>query len=404
MRFYIVFRSLRIGEQVSVLMSHLAISFDLFALLKYKWFRYALAAIGILLLGYLHFRLKMWLVHDDPNPRLFTSPKSPELHRMRPYLYRDMCVLTCLGSMVFALSYPTKSTLILCGLLIVGAYFDLIGPGRLMNKPPRAKLHRPWSTRLCLLLAGHAALNLLVNPLAISFTSLTVLHALGIPLTPTPFHAWKFWCASLIAVHTGYFPVTRGIFATGKRLLVGSTRIVVFRRFEATMAQEQRSKTLPVIGAFGYLILYSDRYLFGTQQTRQWETEDLVGGWFFHMKEGNPKWDKEIQLELRKADFVVFDWVCMPTAAMDMECGWAVEMFASQRLLWLVPASNIVPVTEYLKEKARSDEPFVVISRDDKYWSLAKSVRRAIAQNERSTSRTLEGSTLVGSPGNGRTG
>jgi hypothetical protein len=318
---------------------------------------------------------------DETIPQSSTARTSGSVrHRPQRFWYYPMITVTCIASFVLAILRPTNYTKSLAAILAISYYADVIRPHKVLNAPPSQRLRRPWSTYLCLLLSAHQPLNFAANATATTFMMFVMISAFGM--------TWKAYALSPFAVHTAYFCLTRGIVASAKWFLVGSTRIVVFRRFAETTASRHRSMVLPVLGAYGYLLLYADETLSSTPQGPLWETQDLLAGRFYHMKTGDLNWRGQVEYELTRADFAVFDWECSPTESMELELQLSLQRLPEDRLLWIVPDAKVDAIEAIVRKYIPAHkEHLPFIRRDSNYWSFAKTVRRVIAMSRRNVIR-----------------
>ena len=318
-----------------------------------------------------------------------TEEKVPPEHKLKWLRYHEVFLLLCIFWILLAVIMRTTICAALAALMVLAFYSDVRRPYSVLNLPPSASLRRPWSTHLCLLLSAHQPLNFIVNAGASALCVLALASVFGTS-------GLLFFLLLPIAVLTGYFHLTRGAFAVAKWLAVGSTRIIVFRRFSPETAARHRTAVLPIIGAYGYTVLFSDETLEKADAGPLWETQDLLGGVFYHMPHGEPDWEKRVLLELGRADFAVFDWEAKPTSAMKSELVLAARALPADRLMWILPDSQrdgILPIVRAGIEDSKKEPHF--LSRDVSYWSLARAVRQSIAGCDLVLRRPT-GSTTVG--------
>jgi hypothetical protein len=106
----------------------------------------------------------------------------------------------------------------------------------------------------------------IANAAATSFILLVMAQVFGL--------SCRFYVSSPFAVHTAYYCLTQGVFPIARWFLVGSTRIVLFRRYASTNAPRHRSTILPIAGALGYLDRVEHGVLFRSLLSRafvRWE-------------------------------------------------------------------------------------------------------------------------------------
>jgi hypothetical protein len=276
---------------------------------------------------------------------------------------------------------PTQLRIYVALLIILSVYFDLFLPSQIIDLPPRQELRRPRFTPLCLLLSYHFPFNFAVNGIAFFLIGETAYQLFGA-------YSWKWYVSMLLGSYLSYYCLLRGVFAAVKAIIVGSTRIVVFRRFASTTAVRHKSTILPIMGAYGYLILYDDKTLLDLPNSPFWETEELLAGAHNYMRSGEPDWEHRVLVELNRADFAVFDWEDIPTPAMELELKLAVAILPVERLIWIVSNAKADLITQVVQRYLAVDmKDLNMISRDSGYWQLSSDVRCLISQSAKHLKR-----------------
>ena len=139
-------------------------------------------------------------------------------------------------------------------------------------------------------------------------------------------------------------------------------------------------KTLPTIGAFGYLVLFTDETLRGATPSPTWESEGLLSGDFALMPEGDADWIDRVEFELHFVDFIVFDWLTTPTESMHKEFEIAEKLLPPDRLIWITLEREATNVRQ-LVEKQLGTTPQILIF-DGSRFKLGWGLMRVIAASK----------------------
>jgi len=269
--------------------------------------------------------------------------ESTRIHDARWRNYHEVFVAIVAFWLAFATIFPSFGNAAIAGSLVLIFYAFALHPSHVLNASPSVDLRRPRSLFVCRLLSAHVWLNFASNAIATALLCNAAILSLG--------HSGPLaWSLLFPVVFTGYYFLGPGMLAIAKWLAAGRTRIAVFRRFDQSTAAGHRSVVLPTVGAYGYLVLYSDQNLVSSPAGQFWETQDLLGGVDCHMPaEFDPAWERRIEAELARVDYVVFDWVTTPSASMALELHLARAQIPADRLIWSVPDGAREQITRWIR-------------------------------------------------------
>lgn len=162
-------------------------------------------------------------------------------------------------------------------------------------------------------------------------------------------------------------------------------RIVVFRRFTPDAVQHRLRVTMPLLGAFGYLITFKDPTLSPRRPFVWLLTSRRLVGWEYlmrvhHSSDGSveatrPTWEQRVRFELTRTDLVVFDWPTAVTPTLVREFNWARELIPQERLIFVVSPEAQGQLHDWLVQRGLTLP--TVLPRDK---SLTRELIRAVSQ------------------------
>ena len=157
------------------------------------------------------------------------------------------------------------------------------------------------------------------------------------------------------------FLLANGTLRLVKRLLDRRFKIVLFRRFETNSADLFAKKISPVIGAYGRNVIIKDESLEQAGHPATADAADVLSGRSIALVESADRWRSTVLTEVKVADAAVFFWPCSPTNNMSWELAQSRGRLEAQRLIFLVTAESLKPVSMYLEKAGLADCRRIVV-------------------------------------------